>query len=69
MTKEEMRDLILGKVPTHFVTCQELWALCGSPQHPDNALFDEVLIVLARENELRLGVAPGRYPLNTYASK
>lgn len=69
VTEKEMRDLILRKVPTHFVTYQELWVLCGSPLHPDNRVFDKVLVSLTRNDKVKVGVRTGRYPLKTYASR
>lgn len=73
MTRQEMRDLILSKMPAYTVTHQQLWRLCNSPQRDDSALFDEVLLSLALDGKIASGVVHPepeslvQWPLKGYA--
>lgn len=75
MNANEMKDLILNRIPPYLVSHQQLWRLCGSPQHPDNALFDEVLLTLFRNKEVLTSIIYDEddimqnYPLRGYAGK
>lgn len=75
MTEQEMRDLILSRVPTHLVTHHQLWRLCNGPQRNDSALFDTTLLSLVRDGEIVPGIVPPgpeslvRQPLKGYAAK
>lgn len=68
MTSEEMRSLILSRIPSHPVTHHQLWQLCGSPQHPDNFLFDVILVRLAKNDAIQRGEDPTER-FNTYWKK
>jgi len=67
MTEEEMRDLILSRVPTYVVTHQQLWLLCGSPQGDNSALFDKVLLSLAANDKIASMTIQHQHPLRGYA--
>jgi len=53
MTRSQMIYLITSNLTATPLDYHSLWRKCGSPQHPDNALFDDVLLSLTKEGIIK----------------
>lgn len=50
MSIETMKHTILDNIPSHFVSYDDLWRTCGSPQ--EGYHFDRALLDLTKENAI-----------------
>jgi len=53
MTQDEVRKLILDRIPLVYVDHQTLWRMCDSPQGEDSFYFDVELVKLANAGTIR----------------